>query len=181
MDGSGELRRTSAVSLAVRCAVAQAHLIPRVGFALFFSIFEMTRRAAVQARQATQSLIRQKRYGLDASEGKHRHTPRVIHAVTLVTGGAVAGLAYELACRPWDAARKAVHTDRVVSTERHSIPTILLHKLRDEGWASFVRAPLQHVHDTSSSPMHRKLQAVARTLARVGPWGIGFLVWETLS
>lgn len=125
--------------------------------------------------------VQQGKYGLDARDTVHRHMPKIAHAVTLVTGGAIAGLAYEVCCRPWDVARKAVHTDRVVSAEQHSVPSILLRKVKDEGWMSFVRNSVQHVHDPSTSPVHRKLQSLVRTLARVGPWGIGFLVWEAFG
>lgn len=126
-------------------------------------------------------LIQRRAFGLDDGDKLHRHLPRIIHAATLVSGGAIAGVAYELSCRPWDIARKAVHVDRIVSAEHHSIPSILLRKVRDEGWLSFVRNPAQHVYDPSYSPTHRKLQSIVRTLARVGPWGMGFLVWEAFG
>ncbi|KAJ3551531.1 hypothetical protein NM688_g4648 [Phlebia brevispora] len=94
------------------------------GFAVFFSVFELTRRAAARAKSTSSALVQEGKFGSDAKDRLHRHTPRIVHAITLVTGGAIAGLAYEVCCRPWDAARKAVHVDRVVSAEHHSVPSI---------------------------------------------------------
>ena len=111
-----------------------------------------------------------------------RHTPRVVHATTLVTGGAIAGLAYEMVCRPWDAARKAVHIDRLAPAhDQHSIPAILLRQAREQGVLSFFKNPVYVAHDASTSPMRRRANAALRTLGRVGPWGVGFLVWEAFG
>lgn len=94
----------------------------------------------------------------------------------------MAGLAYELSCRPWDVARKAVHIDRVVSTSgQHSALSILMRRVQDEGWLVFFKHPVTHEHDTRGSLLHRRLHALGRTLARVGPWGIGFLAWEAFG
>lgn len=152
------------------------------GFAVFFTVFETTRRLAAATKTSVQGLLEQPSSGIRRSDALQRNGPRVAHALTLVTGGAVAGLAYELACRPWDVARKAVRVDRVVAgAERHSVPAILLQKLRDDGWVSFFKPPVVHEHDPHASPMHRRLHALGRTLARVGPWGIGFLAWEAFG
>ena len=184
MDGSGVSRKISAVSLDA-CIVHRTVTSSRVsaGFSVFFTIFELTRRAAAEARTATQAIVQERTFGLRTgmSDKFQRQLPRVAHAVTLVSGGAFAGLVYELCSRPWDAARKAVHVDKVVCSEHHSIASILRAKVRDEGWASFVKLPVQHTETAYSSPMHRRLHSVARTLARVGPWGVGFLVWESFG
>lgn len=101
--------------------------------------------------------------------------PRVAHAITLVSGGAGAGLTYELVSRPWDIARKTVDIDRMRSPQRRPIPMILLRKFKDEGWRSFLVNPTQISHGTS------RTQSALRTLGRVGPWGVGFLAWEAFG
>lgn len=111
-----------------------------------------------------------------------KHTPRVVHASTLVAGGAIAGLAYEMASRPWDAMRKAVHHDRLAPPgKQHSIAGILLHMAREDGVRAFFANPAHVPHDPSASRMRRRLNAALRTLGRVGPWGVGFLVWEAFG
>ena len=154
------------------------------GFALFFAIFDITRRVAVRTKAVAQGYIHK-----DASEDRkddslHRHIPRVVHATTLVSGGVIAGLAYELVSRPWDAARKAVRIDRVSTAAeggQRSFMHIIIQKLRDDGIISFFKNPT-HVHqDKSTSRLQRSLLSFGRTLARVGPWGVGFLAWEAFG
>ena len=90
-------------SLPTRVAM-RSHRIILTGFAVFFAIFEVTRRIAVNAKTAVEAwLSDEERRG----HVVHKNVPRIVHAATLVSGGAGAGLAYELACRPWDVARKA--------------------------------------------------------------------------
>ncbi|GJE95174.1 hypothetical protein PsYK624_113550 [Phanerochaete sordida] len=148
------------------------------GFAVFFTVFETTRRLAVAAKASTQRRLQHahRRAALT------RNAPRVAHALTLVMGGAVAGLAYELACRPWDVARHAVHVGRVLGA-RAGAPAagVLLQKLRDDGVAAFFRPAVVHEHAPHASPAQRRLHALGRTLGRVGPWGIGFLAWEAFG
>ncbi|KAI0082773.1 hypothetical protein K474DRAFT_1610961 [Panus rudis PR-1116 ss-1] len=152
------------------------------GFAVFFSIFELTRRVAIHAKTLTESYL----YAQDGrSKGQtlKDHTPRLVHAITLVSGGAAAGLAYELTCRPWDIARKTVHIERVTCGQEHSLTTILLRKVRNEGFHSFFvnPSPITHSDDATLPSYRRRLHSAARTLARVGPWGIGFLAWEAFG
>jgi hypothetical protein len=142
----------------------------------------MTRRLAVTTKKFSKSFIEDKSYGICRQPNVQIHGPRIAHALTLITGGTVAGLAYELSCRPWDIARKVVHTDRVVSVpERHSVPSILLRKLQAEGWAAFFKQPVAHEHQRQASSVHRRLHALGRTVGRVGPWGVGFLAWEAFG
>lgn len=154
-----------------------------LGFAFFFSIFEMTRSLAVKARTSSEDILFPD--GRCEKDGSIRHnTPRIVHAVTLVSGGAGAGLAYELVGRPWDAARKAVHIDRVIAgREHHSIATILTRKLKEDGLTSFFenQSPASHTNDAHVSPFQRRLHSAMRTLGRIGPWGVAFLVWETFG
>ncbi|KAI0341756.1 hypothetical protein BDW22DRAFT_1332297 [Trametopsis cervina] len=146
------------------------------GFALFFSVFELTRRLATKAKTVSRESFVSRS---NSDKGTQSHLPRVVNAVILVSGGAVAGLAYEMSCRPWDVARKAVHIDRVVAEkEHHSAMSILLAKGKRDGWTSFFKYPTGHVHETYASPFHRRMHTLLRTVARVGPWGVGFLAWE---
>lgn len=104
------------------------------GFAVFFAIFDLTRRVALAAKLRSQKFVESTRITYFAGEQPRRHTPRVVHATTLVTGGVVAGLAYEMTSRPWDAARKAVHLHSIeMPEEKPSTMRILLRKVREEG------------------------------------------------
>ncbi|KAI0934235.1 hypothetical protein AcV5_006146 [Taiwanofungus camphoratus] len=151
------------------------------GFAVFFSIFELTRRAASKAKAASQDTL-QLIHRDTISDSFRRHVPRIVHATTLVAGGAVAGLAYELTCRPWDIARKTVHIHKLNCVpERPSISVVLLQKIRDDGLLSYFRDQSHVSHETSNSSFRRRLYSAFRTLARVGPWGAGFLVWEAFG
>lgn len=117
-----------------------------------------------------------------ANRNTQIHVPRIANAATLVTGGAVAGLAYEIVSRPWDVARKAVHVDYVLSAHNHhNVVSILRHKVERDGWFSFFRISGAPVHEDFTSPLHRRMQSLLRTIARVGPWGVGFLAWEAFG
>ncbi|KAI0732093.1 hypothetical protein C8Q72DRAFT_818935 [Fomitopsis betulina] len=156
------------------------------GFAIFFSIFELTRRTATRVKSATQTVMQSSEARRSIDEPLRRHAPRIAHAITLVSGGAFAGLAYEITCRPWDVARKVVHVDGVAASDAraHSVVEILSHRLRGDGLLSFFRNPHHHTvpdQDINLSPLRRRLYSASRTLARVGPWGIGFLVWEAFG
>lgn len=143
----------------------------------------MTRSLSVKAKALSETVLFPE--GRCEKSGSIKNNiPRVMHAITLVSGGAGAGLAYELVSRPWDVARKAVHIDRLIAgREHHSIATILTRKLRDEGISSFFEnpSPASHSGDTHASPAQRRLHSAIRTLGRIGPWGIAFLVWETFG
>ncbi|CCL99327.1 uncharacterized protein FIBRA_01345 [Fibroporia radiculosa] len=154
------------------------------GFAVFFSIFELTRRAATETKTMTQDMISSSEAQNQVPGHLRSQIPRVAHATTLVTGGAIAGLAYEVVSRPWDMARKAVHIGRLAPvSERHSVAMILVRRLREDGLKSFFEDTAHAIHheDSSLSPLRRRLHSASRTLARVGPWGIGFLVWEAFG
>jgi hypothetical protein len=110
-----------------------------------------------------------------------RHTPRVVHALTLVAGGAIAGLAYEMVSRPLDIARRAVYLDRVNTHGYHSVTRTLLHQVKNEGIFSFFIDPSAQLKDSTAQVSRPKLYAFLRTLGRVGPWGCGFLVWEAVG
>ncbi|EJD44067.1 hypothetical protein AURDEDRAFT_65507 [Auricularia subglabra TFB-10046 SS5] len=147
------------------------------GFAAFFMIFEVSRELANETR----AIIR--RSPGDGHPKARQNTERIVYATTLVAGGAVAGLAYELVGRPWDNAR---HLSRLEDlsphTPRLTILQLLAHKLREDGPLSFLQDPHAiHVAPAYSNAMQQRLYIASRTLARVGPWGIGFLAWEAFA
>lgn len=96
---------------------------------------------------------------------------------------AVAGLAYEFVGRPWDSARRAVEIHRLEASHPTQPPwPILVNKFREEGVRGFFRNPAPNEHaDGMSSAARRRIYTVLRTIGRVGPWGMGFLVWEMYS
>ena len=110
-----------------------------------------------------------------------RATPRIVHGATLVTGGVAAGLAYELCGRPWDVARKIVHVDNVTRGGNSSLSSViraLVQEARREGILSYFREPHpSHLPETR----YKRLYTFLRVIARVGPWGAGFLLWEAFG
>ncbi|KAG8836147.1 hypothetical protein FRC20_007123 [Serendipita sp. 405] len=137
-----------------------------------------------------------------ASDRTRKSTARIAQGVTLVTGGVIAGLGYEIVCRPFDHARRAVYLDdlhRIVGqrvqessaggardasqSRARIIAGILLRKLKQDGPLSFFVNPqhVAHVQDTAAQGSSRGIYALLRTLARVGPWGAGFLIFEAMG
>ncbi|KAG0705346.1 hypothetical protein DFH29DRAFT_981016 [Suillus ampliporus] len=151
------------------------------GFAAFFVIFEITRRVALASKVAAQSTIQK----LSMTPEEHffgRHFPRAIHSITLVTGGASAGLAYEILSRPWDVTRRTIQLERTLHpTLKHPL-FVIVQKLRGEGIIHFFRDPSTVGSEKKeTSAFRRRIYSGLRTLARVGPWGLGFLVWEAFG
>ena len=152
------------------------------GFSVFFAIFEVTRRVATEAKLFSLGLVQPFKAADSRSSSIQRHLPRVVHGFTLVAGGVAAGLAYEAACRPWDVARKLAHIEQVRSFTAHRPRRYLIdsiaRKIHDDGLFSFFRDAVPKEEGALTSPVRQRLLAAARTLGRVGPWGVGFLVWE---
>lgn len=151
------------------------------GFAAFFMIFEITRRVALASKAAAQGTIQ----NLSMTPEEHffgRHFPRAIHGITLVAGGASAGLAYEILSRPWDVTRRTIQSERTVDpTLRHSL-FVIVQKIRGDGIIQFFRDPSTAGSEKPEmSTARRRIYSGVRTLARVGPWGLGFLVWEAFG
>ncbi|KAG6874271.1 hypothetical protein C0995_001496 [Termitomyces sp. Mi166 len=144
------------------------------GFATFFSIFEVTRRVALQAEHISQQRV-------DQFGGARQHLPKMIHGLTLVSGGVLAGLAYETVCRPWDVTRRIFQLEKITAPQRSqfSMIRLIVQKARDDGILAFFRAH-HSIRDNSpfQSGIRRRLSGILRALGRVGPWGVGFLVWE---
>ncbi|KII88668.1 hypothetical protein PLICRDRAFT_633084 [Plicaturopsis crispa FD-325 SS-3] len=154
------------------------------GFAAFFTVFEITRRIAVQTREASQGIVAQRFtlfFGEDETRLQHirRHFPRTVYGLTLVTGGVIAGLSYELVSRPFDFARKAIHLETVTHAPKdRSVIRSMRHLIEEEGVSAFFKDP-SVIASGEGKPS--KGRAALRTLGRVGPWGLGFLVWEAFG
>ena len=153
------------------------------GFSVFFTLFEVTRHAAKELKLYSLGLVKV----ADASRPTaiERHLPRVVHGFTLVAGGATAGLAYEVVCRPWDATRRLAHIEQAQASAtqrpRRYLINSIARKIREDGLLSFFRDAAGKEEGTLSSPRIQRLLMAARTLGRVGPWGVAFLVWETFG
>ncbi|KAF9239586.1 hypothetical protein BU15DRAFT_87904 [Melanogaster broomeanus] len=145
------------------------------GFAAFFVVFEITRNAAVRAKDATEYAIQRLPSG--DKKAYDRHIPRVIHALTLVCGGALAGLAYEVLCRPWDVARRVIEFERTLpsySASHHSSVSALVRKAKEDGTLYANLSSFRQTFIGGCLPLFGPLP-------RVGPWGMGFLVWEAFG
>lgn len=150
------------------------------GFAAFFTIFEITRKVANEVKLAVHHALQRSQ---PANQASHTpNLPRFTHAFTLVCGGIMAGLAYESLCRPWDVARRAITLEKSLAPRR-SLLSILMQKLQGDGVISFFREHPEAFsgHPESQSSVHRRIFSALRTLARVGPWGVAFLVWESFG
>lgn len=159
-------------------------IITCAGFAVFFTIFEFTRRIASQLKSASAV------FATNQDLPRSTKGPKVIHGTTLVAGGVVAGLAYEFTGRPFDIARRTVHTYEIThsSATRPNFvrrTTNIVHALKakvdEEGPRVFFRLSSdERTASALSTPWRQRLFSTLRILGRVGPWGIGFLIWESL-
>jgi hypothetical protein len=104
-----------------------------------------------------------------------RNLPGTVYGISLVTGGVIAGLAYELACRPFDNIRKSIQRDQAIHPE-HSSFRAVYELVKEEGISLFMKNT-ETIAPSQGSASGR-LYTALRTLARVGPWGVGFLVYE---
>ncbi|KAH6918719.1 hypothetical protein BKA70DRAFT_1136913 [Coprinopsis sp. MPI-PUGE-AT-0042] len=137
-------------------------------FGAFFAVFEITRQ--LSSAVASQSSERLEQYGLTRSKS----ISKVLNACTLVTGGVIAGLVYESVSRPFDRVRRIVetHSAEPPHSGTRSMVALVREAIRQEGLGTLYREPVASVPSSW-------LVRCGRTLARVGPWGIGFLVWES--
>jgi len=142
------------------------------------------------------------------SDKTRNTTSRVAQGVTLVSGGVVAGLGYEIVCRPFDNARRLVYLEDVhtraaqtsppdpesprggsgsgrgtLETRSRVVTRVIVQKLKNDGVLYFFSNPQQvtHIPDATVSRATRGMYAALRTLGRVGPWGVGFLLYESLG
>uniref|UniRef100_D8PVU4 Mitochondrial carrier protein n=1 Tax=Schizophyllum commune (strain H4-8 / FGSC 9210) TaxID=578458 RepID=D8PVU4_SCHCM len=143
------------------------------GYGVFFAIFEITRRVSTWTAAWAPRAYRG--YANDDAKTKIEHN--LSRTVTLVTGGVIAGLAYEMVSRPFDVARRLVLRDRFDKGSDHSPSRVILRKVRKEGIIHFFMRPPSVEHTPAPRGVQR-LQRGLRAIGRLGPWGVGFLVWE---
>ena len=152
---------------------------------MFFAIFEVTRRVATELKLLSLGLVQPFKVADARQTAAERNVPRIVHSFTLVLGGVTAGLAYEVASRPWDVARKIAEIERVQALTAHRprryVIDSVARKISDDGLLSFFRDAMVKEERISSSPWRQRLHTAARTIGRVGPWGVGFLVWEAFG
>ncbi|KAG8934339.1 hypothetical protein FRC01_003587 [Tulasnella sp. 417] len=198
-----------------------------VGFAIFFAIFDISRKLANRTaayldpsicltpipKQAALAAVQtsepfhSKPEEDDEYEASNSMLPaskvtkaRVGHGIVLVGGGVAAGLAYELAARPFDNARRIVHEQRLhveARSSRRPLPTtspvkdpysfrpimrIVIAHIKEHGILSLLQNTATGATaastDAGRSPSYRRAVVALRALGRLGPWGVGFLMWE---
>ncbi|KAH9484144.1 hypothetical protein JR316_0003624 [Psilocybe cubensis] len=149
-----------------------------LGFSAFFLIFELSRRAGSTAKDVYVNLFS------NATNQEYngvikKQIPAVINGVVLVSGGVIAGLTYEFIGRPFDVARRAIYLERLEKSHRmDSSYAILKRKIIKDSASSFFKASGLPADLTATSTRTKQF---LRTIGRVGPWGVGFLVWEAYS
>ncbi|KAF8894475.1 hypothetical protein BD779DRAFT_1435056 [Infundibulicybe gibba] len=143
------------------------------GFAAFFAIFEVTRHTAMNTRRMVENIDLSHFSG---SESPRNQLSRTAHGTVLVAGGVLAGLVYEYVTRPWDTTRRQWRhyqaSDASINKKISALKFIII-KLRSDGISATVSDP-----SPPQSLNHTKTRQLFRTLARVGPWGVAFLIWE---
>ncbi|KIM49260.1 hypothetical protein M413DRAFT_101981 [Hebeloma cylindrosporum] len=148
------------------------------GFAAFFSIFELSRRAGSRAKNFTVDKV-----GTFESVQKNgtlwRQLPAFLNGIVLVTGGVIAGLSYEYVCRPWDIARRTIHLKRLeLHPDHQSSFNILRGRMHEDGFRYFFQSDNL---PRNPSEARSTYTTILRTAGRVGPWGVAFLVWEAFG
>ncbi|RDB20947.1 Cysteine and histidine-rich domain-containing protein [Hypsizygus marmoreus] len=141
------------------------------GFAAFFSIFEVTRRVALQYKSMSQHPLTTSDETVDQGRGVKHQLSRVVHGLTLITGGVIAGLAYETISRPWDVARRVVQLDRITHppSQQSQVANLILQKACNDGILSFFRSPDNSGHRETTdhhSKIRARVHSVLRTLGR---------------
>ncbi|KAH7341886.1 mitochondrial carrier domain-containing protein [Rhizoctonia solani] len=171
-----------------------------LGFALFFATFDVSRHVATHVSHVLAPTGIEDRNSWKPFPGIHR----VAQSLVLVGGGVIGGIGHELIARPFDTARRIIYIHnthiRVESAKqlkkyhlfdpisnlsyRQTLMSnmttsvnVLKEAIKEEGLTSFFRSTTPTSFDSRSSP-YQRLQTALRTLGRVGPWGIAFVVWE---
>ncbi|KAF8317443.1 hypothetical protein DL93DRAFT_571776 [Clavulina sp. PMI_390] len=214
------------------------------GYGLFFAIFDVSRRAAIHTSHAIESMIYGQSWTVKSivnSKDDYAHANNQIRAPTiarvaqgtvLVTGGVIAGIAYEYAGRPFDILRREWHIYSAenlaassptpssakltpTTTSSHSpspstphsappashpptqtaiarlrpdkvppLPMLIQRVYSSGGIRAFFMSPASPSAESSEGvastvrSWQSRVYPLLRTLGRVGPWGVGFLVWE---
>ncbi|KAF8889761.1 hypothetical protein CPB84DRAFT_1785330 [Gymnopilus junonius] len=148
-----------------------------LGFAAFFLIFELSRSAASAAKDLSSDLLSPILSKAQNESLIKRQFPAVVNSIVLVTGGVIAGLTYEWVGRPWDVARRTIHLEKLAHPRRKE-PShhVLKRYVMTHGLKSFLKHP-----GMETTVARTRWTRVLRTAGRVGPWGVGFLVWEACN
>lgn len=114
---------------------------------------------------------------------------RVAHGTILVSGGVLAGLGFEFSARPFDNARRISRTAANATWSGRA--GVVAEYVKKYG---VMRALFRSPDGSSSSgsgsaaePVigralwERRACVALKALGRLGPWGIGFLLWEGLA
>lgn len=170
---------------------------------MFFAVFDLSRQIATHAseRLAPRDSDTSSKTWRPLA-GAHR----IAQSLILVSGGVIGGLGHEVIGHPFDISRRLLHiNDAHMRAERAALSTtesssrpatsqvpiprqsffssvstsfkVLRDAAHKEGILYFFRSPTASSLDSNSSP-YRRLHTALRTLGRVGPWGVAFVVWE---
>ena len=101
---------------------------------MFLAIFDMSRRTATRARSFSEHAVSSTSSAV--APGVEAHVSRIVHSTTIVVGGLLAGLSYELVCRPFDVAQRRVNIS-TVERQQDSRWSVLANKAREDGIVSF--------------------------------------------
>ncbi|KAJ7445704.1 hypothetical protein B0H11DRAFT_2203277, partial [Mycena galericulata] len=99
------------------CIVSKLKL-SLAGFAVFFAIFDLTRRMGLRVKAMSDDATRSV------------ESPKLLQKPS---SPVIAGLSYEVIGRPWDAARRAVRLNFVTNQEYRSPLVLVTHKIQQEG------------------------------------------------
>ena len=166
------------------------------GFAIFFAVFDVSRQLANIAAAkvapppiapiSTSSSMNDEGFSLVDPGHKPGSHARIAHGIVLVSGGVAAGYGYEIASRPFDNARRLLESPSGVQGSP-SIPNtkplpqpaaaMMLSRIRSEGLLWLFRS----VTSNNGTGDVRGVYRALRALGRLGPWGVGFLMWEGLA
>lgn len=187
-----------------------------VGFAIFFAVFESTRRLANRAvryfdyptstvsvpPEASSSGNTRRHEDEEEEEFALLSKPlprqaRLAHGCILVSGGVLAGLAFELSARPFDNARRIAARQTQLQALSSTTPAspssssrAVVDYLRQNGIvSSLLRSPGGVATAVSAAGgdsggsvlLQQRALILLRALGRLGPWGVGFLLWEGLA
>lgn len=104
----------------------------------------------------------------------------------------IAGIGYELVGRPFDMLRREWHVVNVHDSNLKKPPKriiqlppllrLVINITQEQGLRAFFRPPPgSGASMIGKGGWKARLYPVARTFARVGPWGAGFFVWEAFG
>ncbi|KAG9040250.1 hypothetical protein FRB95_000179 [Tulasnella sp. JGI-2019a] len=172
-----------------------------VGFAVFFTIFETTRQTASTAvryldypNPATiKPVTTNPKFQDDDFEKVDTsivpslpQKARLAHGTILVSGGVLAGLGFEYSARPFDNARRIARTSAFSNTWSGRafavVEYVKQHGVRDALFRSPVGPPSSSAEPVvGTAAWQRRALMALGVLGRLGPWGVGFLLWEGLA